>query len=1539
VKAARLRLGAMLALALVAVLAGAVHQAGAVSTSLVISQVYGGGGNAGAPLRNDYIELFNRGGTDVVVTGWSVQYAATTGSNWQKTDLTGTVPAGGYLLVQEAAGANTAAPPLPPPDATGTIPMAATAGKVVLRNNATLITAGTVCPTDAATVDLVGFGTGTNCFEGSGPTPAPSNTLADLRAEGGCTDTDSNAGDFATGAPAPRNSQTTPDPCLKPGIIATATPHDQAAGGDVTLTAAVTGATHPPSTGLGVVCDVSWAGLGGSAQLYDDGSHGDATSGDNTFSLRFTIPSATSPGERMGTCTVSDAQGRSASGPYTVKVLEATADVTPTLSSHTPDADAADVPVDSSIGLTFSEPVDVTGSWYSISCTTSGAHDAVVTGGPGSYLLNPNTDFAHAETCTVALDGSLISDQDTNDPPDTLAGTPSWSFTTAAAVTPPLVVLSEVYGGGGNNLASHRNDFIELYNRGSSQVPLGGWSVQYASAAGTTWQVTSLPAFSLQPGQHFLIQEASGGTAGVLLPIPDATGTINMSATTGKVALVNSTTALTSCTAPTVVDLVGYGASPSCFEGSGPAPAGSNTTSIQRNGGGSIDTGNNAADFSAATPTPQASADQPPAVATTTPANGATGVAGDTNLTITFNEAVDVSGSWFTIECGSSGSHAAAVTGGPTSFTLDPAVNFAGNESCTVTVVAANVTDQDANDPPNAMAENYVFTFQVADTFACGDAATAIDVIQGSGLASARVGQSVTVEGVVVGDYQLTPSEFNGFYLQEQTADADTDPATSEGIFVFGGGVDVNRGDIVRVRGTVTEFSGLTELSPVSAVTVCPGTATVPATHVALPVPAITDLERYEGMLVDFEQTLTVTEVFNLGRFGEVSLSGAGRLFTPTAVAAPGAPAQAVEANNNRSRIILDDGNNQQNIDPTRYPQSGLSAANTLRVGDTLPGLTGVMDFRFSNYRIQPIGPISFDHTNPRTAAPAAVGGNLKVASFNVLNYFNGDGVGGGFPTARGANTPQEFARQRAKEISALKAMNADIVGLMEMENDAPPNSAVEDLVAGLNDAMGAGTYSFINTGVIGTDAIKVALIYKPGSVTPVGAYKLMTSAVDPRFVDTLNRPSLAQTFQQNATGGKLTIVVNHLKSKSSACAGDPDTGDGQGDCNLTRTRAAAALADWLKTDPTGSGDPDFLLIGDMNAYAFEDPITAFTNGGLRNVVRERDGLTAYSYVFDGESGYLDHALATPSLAGQITGVDHWHINPDEPTVLDYNTEFKTANQVNTFYDPGPYRSSDHDPVVIGLLFNSAPTADVGGPYTVQEGGSVSVSASGTDADGDTLSYAWDLDDNGSFETSGQTATFSAATIDGPASRTIHVRVSDGSSSTIDDAVVNITNVPPTATFNAPASVFAGSSFTLSLTSPSDPAPADTFQYAFDCGSGFGAFGSASTTTCATSDTGVRNVGGRIRDDDGDMTEYHATVNVVVTFTSLCDLVKRVVSDPGVAQGLCDKLTAASAAAARGNTSSKQSQLQAFRNQVDAQVGKSISAADAELLKRLSNRL
>jgi uncharacterized protein len=1225
---------------------------------------------------------------------------------------------------------------------------------------------------------------------------------------------------------------------------------------------------------------------------------------------------------------------------------------------------------------------------------------------------------------------------------------------TALAASPGLVI-SQVYGAGGNANALIANDYVELFNRGTTDAALDGYSIQYTSATGTgNFGANSglLVALSgtVPAGRYYLVGLGSGGANGAPLPAAQAANTgLNMAAGAGKVALVDQTAGLgcnggsTPCNAAQlshIIDLVGYGTGASganFFEGAGQAPTISALLADFRGSQGCTDTDNNGADFSTGAPAPrnietaahacEGAVDTAPFVTSTTPANAATGVTANANITVNFSEPVTTAASWFTIACAASGSHDATSGAGLTSFTIDPTTDFTPGESCTVTILAAGVTDNDGIAPAN-MAADYVFPFTVASAedaapsvvsttpaadatnvdpttnltvtfsepvdvhgnwfiisctssgvhdavvsggnvtytlnptsdFAPGEtcsiailrgaitdvdgndppdnmasnfgwqistaAIVPIHDVQGTTDTSPKLGQTVTVEGVVVGDFQGA-GQFSGYYVQEEDSDADTNPATSEGIFVFSS-VGVNTGDIVRVTGRVSEFSGLTELTPVSGGVSVRGTnagASVTPTPVTLPVSAVGDLERYEGMSAVFSQTLTVTEVFTLARFGEVVLSGTGRLYVPTSQTTPGAAANALAAQNARSRILLDDGLNTQNPAFVGYPQGGLSASNTLRVGDTLPTLSGVVDFRFDEYRVQPTAPVNFTHTNPRPAAPDAVGGNLRIASFNVLNFFNGDGAGGGFPTARGANTPFEFQRQRQKEVNALSTMNADIVGLMEMENDAGPNSAVADLVAGLNDKLGAGTYAYIDTGVLGTDEIKVALIYKPGSVTPVGTWKALTAAQDPRFDTTRNRPSLAQTFQDNATGRKLTVDVNHLKSKGSVCDGDPDTGDGSGNCNVTRTQAAAALVDWLKTDPTGSGDPDFLLIGDMNSYTFESPIQTFVDGGLTNLVRKYDGLEGYSYVFDGESGYLDHALATKSLEAQVSGVGHWHINADEPIALDYNVEFKSAAQVDSFYSPEAFRASDHDPVLIGVALAPAPTANAGGPYSVPEGGSTTLAGSGT---GQGLTYAWDLDNDGSFETAGQTATFSAATIDGPATRQVRLRVSDGEVSAVSTATVQVTNVAPTATFTAPPTVFAGFSFALALSSPSDPSAADRaagFTYAFDCGDGTFVATAGSTASCPTNDTGTRTVRGRINDKDGGSTVYQATTTVIVTAESLCDLTIVYQTKDGVANSLCAKL--------------QQGSYDAYANEVAAQAGKSLTSEQAATLIRLVQHL
>lgn len=566
---------------------------------------------------------------------------------------------------------------------------------------------------------------------------------------------------------------------------------------------------------------------------------------------------------------------------------------------------------------------------------------------------------------------------------------------------------------------------------------------------------------------------------------------------------------------------------------------------------------------------------------------------------------------------------------------------------------------------------------------ACGAPATLIHAVQGASLASPLAGARVSIEGVVTADFQGA-SGLGGFFVQEEAADADDSAATSEGIFVFdaGGGVNVAAGDVVRVSGQVNEFNGLTELNAITSVQICAGGASVAPTPASLPLATADALEPLEGMLVRFEQPLIVNDTFDQARFGEVVLA-TSRQLQPTQEATPGAAARAVEAANALARIQLDDGSDIQN--PALPPYIGIDG--TLRVGDTLRGVTGVLGFGFGSYELHPTAPARFERTNPRPLEPPDPGGRLRVASFNVLNYFTTLDTGSplcgpsGGLDCRGADSAEELRRQRSKIVDALTHLDADILALIELQND--DGTATRDLLAGLNASVGVEAYAFVDTGTIGNDAIKVGILYERARVQPVGRFALLDAAVDPEFVDSLNRPVLAQTFQELATGEVFTLAVNHLKSKGSACnaAGDPDVGDGQGNCNLTRLAAAQAELRWLASDPTGSRDSDVLLVGDFNAYAKEDPIAAITASGYEDLIARGLGVDGYSYVFEGQSGYLDHALASAHLAAQVSSAVEWHINADEPRFLDYNLEFNPPN----LFQPNAFRSSDHDPLVVGL--------------------------------------------------------------------------------------------------------------------------------------------------------------------------------------------------------------------------------------------------------------
>lgn len=596
-----------------------------------------------------------------------------------------------------------------------------------------------------------------------------------------------------------------------------------------------------------------------------------------------------------------------------------------------------------------------------------------------------------------------------------------------------------------------------------------------------------------------------------------------------------------------------------------------------------------------------------------------------------------------------------------------------------------------------------------------------IHEVQGSGDSSPFAGEIVEVEGVVVGDFQgnsFAGAQLDGFFVQEESADWDADITTSEGIFVFAPGApDVSVGDVVSVTGTAVEFFGKTQISSVSDVAIT-GAASVALAIASLPLSDTSDLEKYEGMLVTFPQDLYISEFFNYDRFGEMVLTTA-RQFQGTHLTDPGSAANAVAEANSLARIILDDGRGSQNPDPAIHPNGAeFTLANTFRGGDILQDVTGAMDFSFGRYRLQPVhladpGPVvTYINDNPRPTVPDPIAGDIRVASFNVLNFFthtdDGDdsrcGPTGDSTTrhCRGADNATEYQRQLDKLVAGIIALDADIVGMQEMENDIRTNDgdrkhdAVLSLVEALNLVEGAGTWAWVGEAdYYNNYPIRNEIIYKPASVVTSGD---PTALADPAFDDfrpddldmlPLGRPPLAQTFRPVPGKGSrqtFTVVVNHFKSKGSSCSiiGDPDTGDGQANCNLTRVAQSVALLGFVEDlQDVSSG---VLVIGDLNSYAMEDPITTLENGGLTELIKRSIGPDAYSFVFDGQLGYLDTALATRSMRNWVVGITVFHINADEPDILDYDTSFKKAAQ-DALYEALPYRVSDHDPVIIGLQF------------------------------------------------------------------------------------------------------------------------------------------------------------------------------------------------------------------------------------------------------------
>ncbi|MFM5782241.1 ExeM/NucH family extracellular endonuclease [Aeromonas caviae] len=630
-----------------------------------------------------------------------------------------------------------------------------------------------------------------------------------------------------------------------------------------------------------------------------------------------------------------------------------------------------------------------------------------------------------------------------------------------------------------------------------------------------------------------------------------------------------------------------------------------------------------------------------------------------------------------------------------------------------------------------------------------------VPAIQGPGSSSPLVPagkfeseQAYATRGVVT---QVVSGLYKGFFIQDEQGDGD--PATSDGLFVYTtkANAAVVPGAEVCVSGKVKEYFNQTQLNADELVVTRPQGA-IPAAVDLLPVAGESLsqlLERHEGMQVRLVpgSSLVVTRNFSFdydGKRNNLVLSyGAPLIKSTQKFAAMSQEASDWALRNQQNQLVVEtDAKAPDGVLPW-FP--GFNAEDGyLRIGDKLNGLEGALGYSYNLFRLvasNRIDASQIDHSGwDRVETPElAEAGDLRVASFNVLNFFTTVVGGDANPTGsnRGALTVAEFELQRTKIVSAITRLNADVVGLMEIENNGyGDNSAIANLVAALNAAQPdeADHYRWIASPdgkPIGTDAITVGLIYRPTKVTPEGVAGLIAlpvqqaEAVDasgkPVTINQGMRESLVQRFSSPKGDAPLTLVVNHLKSKGSACFEDyPDYAtadplDGQGHCNALRVSAAKVLGEQLK-DLAG----DLLLIGDMNAYGMEDPIRVLTDYdpaaqarqimsasfttlagqpfeesgsalgkgyGFVNLNTRFHGTDTYSYSYEGELGNLDHALANPSLAAKVIGIEDWHINSVESNFFEYGSKY--SGQLAK--SEGPFSASDHDPVLVAIQYPLPP--------------------------------------------------------------------------------------------------------------------------------------------------------------------------------------------------------------------------------------------------------
>lgn len=913
---------------------------------------------------------------------------------------------------------------------------------------------------------------------------------------------------------------------------------------------------------------------------------------------------------------------------------------------------------------------------------------------------------------------------------------------TAANAVSPDVVISEVYGAGGNAGAVRNADFVELSNPTANPVSLAGKYIHYRAGTGGSGGTPFALTGSIPANGKYLIQMSAAGANGTALPTPDAgPAGFSMAAAGGQVYLLSSSTAIATsgnqAGVAGIIDMVGVTGATS-FETAPTTVVATATLSVNRT---AADADSNSTEFGTATPTPENSGPVAPVALEATAPGNKSGQVGS-----------PVAG--FTL----------AATGGTTPYSwtatgLPAGVTVAANGAVSGTpttagtsTVTATVTDSAT---PTAATDDVTFTYTISDAASFRPIAE----IQGTGSASPFDGQNVLTSGVVTASYPT--GGLNGFYLQ--TPGADT-PNASDGIFVYGGTSGFATypavGDSVQVAGEVDEFFGATQIlgsavTPVAALgTVTPKTV-VPGTDCALPGDACltgaaldTAREVVESELFQPTAPWTLTDVYDGGPYyndgtnssanrGEVGVAAnsAVPLVSPTEVidAQNTAAVTARKNYNDAHRIILDDAASLTFSTTQNSAQAfpWLTPTHSMRVG---AGITFtkpvVFTFGFNAWRIQPqaqvvgapTGALAIEQTRP--AAPENVGGDLKLATFNVLNFFPTTGnefVSSGLGTCtyftdragaqttnnscnpngpRGAANDANLTRQRDKIVSAINTVGADIVSLEELENSVQfgknRDFAIGELVTALNADAGAGTWAFVPSASVlpplaEQDVIRNGFIYRPAKVALVGESTVLAdqSTGTEAFADA--REPLAQAFKKvgSPDANAFGVIVNHFKSKGS---GTPDP-DGQGNANDRRILQANALVTFANDFQTSRGISRMFLAGDFNAYSEEDPIQVLKAAGYDNL-ESTSNPAEESYNFDGQIGSLDHVLANAPAKADVNAVDIWNINSYESVYYEYS---RYNTNVTDLYAPNPFRSSDHNPEIIGI--NVAPAT---GPVDIQ---------------------------------------------------------------------------------------------------------------------------------------------------------------------------------------------------------------------------------------------